>query len=661
MKLIRKFKTVSLLGLVLILAFGIVGCGDDSTTTAVTNPNPNPLVPTGHIQGLLRDASTLEPVVNAVVDIGVARAVTSATGQFVLYNVPVTRTGDCDTCSTGYYNATIDMRNVVSPVKMNDPNATAKYGDFYFKTAMAYFSTLDDTNADNAGGGSGSNHDTPVTGLVANVDFKVGQMSATLTGVVAGCDEPGFEDDFFTPVGAGYTVLLTPYNDDGDTASGYDYNIAGSTVTDANGAFTFANIEAGQDWTVLAKSPDGTMRDSVHVDGIGHMMTETLSIKADTALHVCSSDVLGPTIIAVSPEPGSDLAPGTQEVIFTFNEPIRQTPATSTDPSGFDNLFDHLNVIFVGNKADLIAYSAAWNAAFTQLTVTFKTAASGKYAVRIRNIGDWFTDENLLPADRGVCPDDSVAAAALGLVPNAGDDDPAIYFTTNGGLDVAAPQIVIANAVSIDYNSTAVVLDWLPVSGAVEYYVWRTTTVDGVDGQAIFLDGTTSSLYLDDTVSFVDGELPVTYTYTVTAVNSDTVQSDESNEVVAADVNGPLITNYVISGVLALPADGESQTETITFTFSEPMDEAAVEALASWILAKTDNGTADDIIPVIDSVLQTTATEVQLTVTLENPEGGAETYSGFWYLGATSAVTDVAGNAVDQDADVWNNEALAIQ
>ena len=61
MKLIRKFKTISLLGLVFILAFGMIGCGDDSNSSNVTNPNPNPLTPTGNIQGVLTDASTAEP------------------------------------------------------------------------------------------------------------------------------------------------------------------------------------------------------------------------------------------------------------------------------------------------------------------------------------------------------------------------------------------------------------------------------------------------------------------------------------------------------------------------------------------------------------------------------------------------------------------------
>jgi hypothetical protein len=148
------------------------------------------------------------------------------------------------------------MRNVTSPVNMTSAATTVRYGDFYFEEAEVIFSSLNDTDTDYSGNidtyESDTNHDTPVTGIVATVDFCVGKMSATLTGVVAGCSSN--DADFFT-LKDGVTVLLLAASSSGpdDTASGNTGNLVAATTTDANGAFTFANIESGQAFTLIAK------------------------------------------------------------------------------------------------------------------------------------------------------------------------------------------------------------------------------------------------------------------------------------------------------------------------------------------------------------------------------------------------------------------------
>ena len=149
------------LAVALGLSLGLAGCGDDqSVSNAVGVPNPNTLMPKGTIQGVLRDSVTNEPIVGAIVDIGIAKATTTETGQFVIENVPATGSiGAAGAGSNSPYQVTIDLRNVKQAA------GAAKYPAFSFSTAAVNYSSLNDGSND--AGTSSSNHDTPVTGLTA--------------------------------------------------------------------------------------------------------------------------------------------------------------------------------------------------------------------------------------------------------------------------------------------------------------------------------------------------------------------------------------------------------------------------------------------------------------------------------------------------------------
>jgi len=698
MNLIRKFKTVSLLGLVFILAFGMIGCGDDSKSTAVTNPSSSNLNPTGTIQGILTDASTAQPIVGAVIDIGVSRATTSANGQFVIYNVPVTEDATVDGANgdtfSGSYEVTIDMRNVTSPVNMTSATATPRYGDFYFEDANVIFSSLNDTDA-NYGGDlttyeSATNHDTPVTGLVASQNFMVGKMSATLTGVVAGCatlsggiyiPKSGNEADFYD-LKEGVTVLLlaTGGSSPDDTASGNSGNLVAATATDANGVFTFANIESGQTFQLIAKSADGMSDNSsgMSISAIGDGLTTSLVLEKSTAVHICTADVHGPTIIAQSVENGSDIAPSTtQAVTFTFSEAVKDTAYSDVSGSPVSNLLDNIHVYWGANKAaTAVAFSAAWNTAMDQLTVTFPTAGSSLYWVRIMNIGS-LTDANLVAADRGVCVDDGSVPAAWNVADigaNAGTDDPTVYFTTYAGRTVTAPSAVsLVNATTINFN-TAPILDWNKVPGAKGYNVYRMAREiwsDGstIDDYKVFAGTTTVSAFTDAALSFVENnEVQLVYFYTVTTLNSDDVESAESTvEVNAVDVVGPSITNGDTTGAEAaflasapIPtALGESATANFVLTFGEPLDEASAETLSNYSVGKIFGAAATDVAPVISNpVYNETAYTVTLTLTITRASG-ADTFTDDFYISTT--VTDVAGNTAASTGDLWDYNAGAAQ
>jgi hypothetical protein len=205
-KEVANFRVNKLaLAVALGLSLGLTGCDDDKgVSNAVGVPNPNALMPTGTIQGTLVDAVTNEPIVGAVVDIGIAKATTSETGQFVISNVPATTTALAPAGGAGgagAYDVTIDLRQVKAAA------SGAKYPDFSYSSAAVSYTTLAD------GTGASSNHATPVTGLVAPISLTVGKLAAGIKGVVA-------KTSTFKAAGAGYTVKLVSIDGCGDGTVG---------------------------------------------------------------------------------------------------------------------------------------------------------------------------------------------------------------------------------------------------------------------------------------------------------------------------------------------------------------------------------------------------------------------------------------------------------
>src|SRR3990172_3338307 len=381
-KLITSMGRLWILGFVLMTSsvmLTMTGCSDDASTS-LTNPTANSFEPTGTIQGIVRDSVTLEPIAGAKVSIGVQTATTDAYGQYVLSDVPATSDA-LNGSIADIYRMTVDLRSVTSPVAMTTATTTPRYPDFVYHDVYLKYTSMNDstpcpdfdptdsesTDSNDAlttCGTNATNHDTSVEGMVASVTTAVGKLDADITGVVAGCDSAGFEDEFFTPVVAGYIVKLysnsgTVSDSDGNSSSGQDNHLIGQTTTDASGAFSFSNVEANLNVTITADSTDGTRVDSINNTTPADGLTLALTVQKSTALHVCPNDAHGPEIVAISPEPASDQTPGSTSVAITFSEAVKDTPTASTDASLVGSLYDDIEVNFEGDKAGNVAYSLA--------------------------------------------------------------------------------------------------------------------------------------------------------------------------------------------------------------------------------------------------------------------------------------------------------------
>ncbi len=628
----RMFTLLALLFIV-PMAFALIGCGSsgDGDTTN-TNKTIGTEVPThsddGMIQGVLVDRCTLEPIVGAVLDIGFARATTTANGQFVFQNLPPTHNTDGE---EERYTITGDLRKVTSPVNMAAATGTKypqfKYGMVSLKgeqitllTGAPFTDTTQTINTDPVFTGAG-------------LAF-IAKLAATIKGVVA-------YEATHQPVGANWTVELVS---DGITntaataavgGSGGKGNVVDTAVTDANGSFTFSNVEAFGEFTIHAWNTAHTFMTNatgVAVTAPSEFETLNLAIQEDSflpdvtgAVFVNSTDNLAPVIIAVTPEQDADVVGGTtQDVVFTFSEPIKYNAYTNgisaTDTYGmysdvFVN-FDKSKVAFGGN----LPYTLAWNAGMDQLTVSItSTAPSSEYTVSLCGPSPFNAVDALDLTDRSDNDVTGLCDAGKGVV----------SFTTFGALSPDPPTVTITNLQSLDWMATPR-LDWDPMSGAACYNVYRTknlvwtagtvgaktpavivgpcvdvklsefTDTTGDDGVAGTAD--------DGPVTMVHGgEVQKTFTYEVASVNMD---EEESATLSVAKTAQDKVSPKLSTVAATLVTDLLDNDDTLTLQFNEPMVEATAEAAGNYTIALI----APANITVNGAAYDTTLRQVELTL-----------------------------------------------
>jgi len=583
---------------ILIIAV-LAGCGKSIPTPATDAITPAMVT----LQGQLMDAVTGEAIVGARIDIGLKTAITDSNGHYEMANVPANNAAGNGV--TRDYQATITLTGVTSPVNMTDAAATPRYPDSIFKMPMIPSGAMPS----------------------ANHDFRVGKLSAAIRGTVG--------DNGLLTLG-GATVELQ------DNTTGRVGTLLRSTTSDAvTGEYVFANVEAGVDYLLFGRTGDGAMQGAVAVGRLYDGQTLTLSLGGTPALLLNSTDTYSPRIIGITPENNADVAPGEVNVVFVFNEPIRQNAYSIPNPSMLDNIYHDINVSYGGKKAaGNYAHTLTWNATFDTLTINLPaTGTSSRFTV----------DLSLLSP---------LSATALGkLMDNAGNglENSAVLtagnllsFTTNGGMLAAPPVILSPDAPGLDSNAASVTLDWQPVLGATKgYNIYRSTRNNlaaGVVEPFVLLAGPiiestyTDTLALSGFTFLPSTEVVQSYAYRVTSINSDLIESMPSNELLIKDVINPSVLGTagicVAPGGISLtvPVPGSvTANGQVKFTFSEPLDVIAAETTSNYL----DNTGA-----IVGAAKLTTPTTLVLDFTAPITCANTNTVT----IG--TGITDVAGNAL---------------
>jgi hypothetical protein len=543
---LRHLRNVALMGCAAALA---AGCGG---SIPAPSPNTTP-VNLVTLQGQLTDAFTGEPIVGAKIDIGIKSATTNGAGHYEIANVSAT---SGNTVARDY-QATLTLTGVTSPLKMTDAATKPRYPDRKFAMPLTPASSANS----------------------ANHDFKVGKLSATIRGVVG--------DNRLLPLG-GVTVELQD-----NTAGMVGNAIRSETSTATTGEFVFANIEAGVDYKLVARTGDGSQQGNLTTGKLSDNQTLNLPLGGTPALVLNGTDTYSPRIIKVSPDDHADVAPGTVNVVLTFNEPIKQDSYSIPNPSVLDNIYYDINVSYGGRKAaGNFPHTLTWNATFDALTVGLvATGVSSKFTVDLSLLSPITTGSTTA---LGKLKDNANNGLEKSPILTAGS---LLSFTTNGGVPAVPPVILSPNAPGLDSSATSVSLDWQPATGANKgYNIYRSArdTTGVVEPFVLIAGPVSASTYMDTTALSGFNLLPrpdlaQSYVYHVTSINSDLIESAPSNDLIIKDAVGPTPVGNAGKCVVA---GGNSLTITapvtptvngqVQLTFSEALAQSTAETVANY-------------------------------------------------------------------------------
>lgn len=544
LKVIPSILQVGRWSRIIFIASLMAGCGG-----SITSPSSTSGTATLTLQGQLTDAVTGEAIVGAQIDIGSRSAKTDMNGYYVIGNFPTNSSGGI----ARDYLATITLTGVTSPVDMTNAATTPRYPDRKFTMP-----------------------ESPGTATAATThDFKVGKLSATIQGVVG--------DSNLLTIG-GVIVELQ------DNTTGMAGNVIRTTTSDAvTGGYVFANVEAGVDYKLVGRTGDSVMQGNVTTGKLSDNQILSLSLGGTPSLILSSMDTYSPRIILASPENNADVAPGAVNVVFTFNEPIRQNSYSIPDPSVPNNIYYDINVSYGGMKAvGNYAHTMFWNATFDALTITLPdTGVSSKFTVDLSLLSP--VSSTVL----GKLKDNAGNGLANSPVLTSGN---LLSFTTNGGVPAVPPVILSPNAPGLDRNATSVTLDWQPAYGATKgYNIYRSARMAGVVGPFVMIAGPVTASTYTDTYSLSGfnllpyPEVAQSYVYRVTSINSDLIESAPSNELLIKDVVAPSAVgtagicvapggnSLAVTNPVTVTANGQVQ-----FTFSEPLDVITAETAANY-------------------------------------------------------------------------------
>lgn len=544
----------SLLNICIVCVLALMaGCKQDSSTPI--EPQQTSLLtyqPKGTISGLVKNAITNTPVAGAVISVGWEDAVHSTTsnvaGAFSFANVPVGsyQISSGQTVLSGTYMMTVSLKSYNAA--QTDPNL--KYRDYYYETVTIKFTSL-------APGDS-----LAVSDMVGTTHLDISYLNTTVMGQVV--------DQNQQPVANAAVMLFD--------ASVVPNAMLAQTTTSASGNYSFSQVDNGLTITIRSRSSDGTLEGALTGFILpANVLSDSLRSQVTAErIMITAADNVNPFLISLTPENTSDVAPGSP-IVYTFSEPIKQTAYTRVSAPGYGTLIDDITFTYVGfKKTDaVINFSMAWNANFTQLTLTPQgIVGSAKYTVNAQTA---FTSGKLT---------DNANRAVVNNTTITGDFE-TLQFTTNGvSATPAAPVLVrrfITGVAALDFNGGIVSLEVTNYDPTVRSYnLYR--SIDG--GSFDILQANSySTIFSDNTGSLVipaGATDPLTYgsaRYMVRAESKDLVESQPSNTVVIFDAVAPRL---LASSSVA--ASGGTFSWTYTLRFSEPLLISAAENIANYTI-----------------------------------------------------------------------------
>ncbi len=564
------FRRSLLSSAVVLASFGLVACGSDgdlstsssrSTTDSVTNPTQEfeqERQVTGTLQGVLRDRVTGNPIVGAVISIGLVTAETDEVGQYVMENVPVTRSTFDGDGGEENYRVSIDLREATSGSEDHD------YPDVYYTTAAVSFGRFTPLEAEEIAGDNleqGTFHQV-ISGLVSAYDWEVGKLSTSVSGkVVAGPNELSLAPH---QVLEGASVYL--YQTSADQEGVSSNRMVASATTDADGHFSFDSVEAGAELRLVAFFEEdgeeyfgevGGTFTAPKMDGeeLKFSVLDGPAIEGlrGPALQLNKLENQGPVLSGVSPENHSDmmLEDGSVEVRFHFNRPIRENAySQALDPSSaaVEGLYQDVLVSYNGTKIDHDVlrpedesepgpnYTLSWDDNQSVLVVSMENlATAASYSVDISGTAGKLVDSMNRSVDFGA---HSMVAG------------PVLQFTTRGAGAPSIPDAALA--VTAVNTGDDIILEWNQVANARAYRVY-TQRVELSGDIDTYLPGyweeaeTTAAHHVETADLISDNGHPMALYFKVTAVNADGIESDYS------EVVGP-ITDTVAPDFVVAPA-----------------------------------------------------------------------------------------------------------
>lgn len=607
-----------------------LSCSETKNTAGFESPDK--INAKGTIAGRIIDRCTNMPVRGVKVSIAENSTVvtTDAFGEFVFKNVPV---NGLDTpggsVNTGSYVVIMDFTSYNNSV--NDP--LLRYNSHEYVTVDLIFTDLNDGDNSGGGGDGGNGQDTPVDQLVANCELLVGKLNTTITGTVV--------DMNYVPVSGATVYLKKNLNYTGTWA------LIAQTTTNSSGAYTFNNVEAGMDVTIEAMDAARTMSDDLDFSLTCNQNQDLRIQVVAEQLRLRYDDNINPFVSVISPINNQDINPTGLAIVYTFTEPIKQTPYTRTDlGKGHNTIVDDIVVTYVGMKkvATAIPFTAAWNETFTQLTITpAGLTQSARYTVN-----------NFISIGAAKITD----AANNPVVNNAGvtGDFEVLNFTTSGPTTAPAAPGLTRDTLTyptnlVNWTGGNVKLRWTIDESAVTVKYFELYKKIG-NGSFEFL---ANIRRLDTVVTVNTNELvygdPVNprlgqaVKYQIRAISTNLVPGPFSSEITVYDRVRPTLNQAAL-----VNPGGSTTYDYIYIRFSEPLNRESAETTGNYSITNIGGSNPANIRDVVyigydNSLPGGNGYKVRITVD-DASVVATEVLT-------VSNVTDVNGNTMDTNANSW--------